>query len=63
MNIFDYMVSLQDACKMYDKKPSTLKTHIAQGTFKIGVDVKKFGNTWVFRKDSLEEYYNKKINL
>lgn len=60
MRKFDYIISLQDACEVYGKKPSTLKTHITNGVFKEGIHVKKFGRTWVFDKMALDNYYNKK---
>ena len=56
---FEDFISLQDACKEYNKAESTLKTNIKNGKFKVGKDVKKFGNTWVFNVDALEREYKK----
>ncbi len=56
---FEGLISLQDACKKYNKAETTLKTNIKNGKFKEGVDVKKFGNTWVFNVDALEREYRK----
>lgn len=55
------LLSLQDACKKYNKAETTLKTNIKNGKFKEGVDVKKFGNTWVFNIEALEREYEKTL--
>ena len=55
----ELLTNLQDACKYYNKAETTLKTNIRNGKFKVGKDVKKFGNTWVFNTDALEREYRK----
>lgn len=54
---FDGLITLKDACVVFDKHESTLKTNIKNNKFKEGVDVKKFGTTWVFDIKSLEREY------
>jgi hypothetical protein len=56
-NSFDGLISLNDAAKKYDKAVSTLKTNIANGKFKEGRDVAKFGNSWVFKESALMREY------
>jgi hypothetical protein len=58
-NKFISLITLKEACEMYQKAESTLKTNIKNGKFKEGVDVKKFGTTWVFDIKALEREYRK----
>lgn len=54
---FESFLSLKDACSLFNKAESTLKTNIKNGKFKEGVDCKKFGTTWVFNILALEREY------
>lgn len=55
---FEKLISLPDASKKFGRHESTLKTMISRGNFKEGIDCKKFGTTWVFDIDRLNEYYS-----
>ncbi len=59
MNKFEGLITLKDACVLYDKHESTLKTNIKNGKFVENIDVKKFGTTWVFDVKALEREYRK----
>lgn len=55
---FEGLISLQDAAKLYNKQDGTLRMNIKNGKFANGIDVKKFGTTWVFDISALEREYN-----
>lgn len=57
MNRFKKLISLQDAAEKYGKHESTLRTLVSRGKFVEGIDVKKFGKTWVFNEDALIKRY------
>ncbi|MBH8121315.1 hypothetical protein I6A87_18795 [Clostridioides difficile] len=59
-DVFEELISIKDACELYKKGGSTLRLNIRNGKFVEGVDCKKFGTTWVFKKTALEREYNKK---
>ena len=65
MTRFNRLISLHDATIKYNKHESTLRTLIARGRFKEGIDCKKFGKTWVFDENALDKFYrvNKNENL
>lgn len=56
-NVFEKFISLTEACKLFSKGESTLKTNIKNRKFVEGIDCKKFGKTWVFDIDALEREY------
>ena len=58
---FSGLISLKEASIMYSKEESTLRRNISNGKFKEGVDVKKFGNTWVFNIEAPEREYEKTL--
>lgn len=57
MTRFNRLISLHDATIKYNKHESTLRTLIARGRFKEGIDCMKFGKTWVFDEDALDKFY------
>ena len=56
-NKFRGLITLKEASNKYSKSESTLKTNIKNGKFRVGVDVKKFGTTWVFDEEALKREY------
>ena len=56
---FEGLISLADASKLYGKKDGTLRMNIRNGFFKEGIDCMKFGTTWIFDIDALENKYGK----
>ena len=56
-NIFDELLALNDAAKMWNKDDSTLRRHIQNKKFIDGVDVKKFGKQWVIKKEAMIREY------
>jgi hypothetical protein len=57
IKVFEGLVALKDACKVWHKAESTLKTNIKNGKFEAGIDCFKFGTTWVLKVDALEREY------
>ena len=55
--IFDSLISLGDAGRLWHKDEGTLRHAIARGKFKEGIDCKKFGKQWVFLRAALEREY------
>lgn len=56
---FKGLIDLKSASVKYGKGESTLKHRIQKGAFRIGIDVVKFGNCWVFDENSLIREYGK----
>ena len=57
MTRFNRLISLHDATIKYNKHESTLRTRIARGRFKEGIDCREFGKTWVLDEDALDKFY------
>lgn len=58
--IWQDLISLADAARLYNRDDSVLRRAIANRTFVPNVDCMKFGKQWVFRKESLEKVYSSK---
>lgn len=56
-NVFDDLLSLKDAAKLWHLEESTIRKAIANNRFAVGKDVKKFGKQWVITKSAMEEVY------
>ncbi len=55
--IFESLISLGDAGKLWNKNEGNLRHAIQRGKFKENVDCKKFGKQWVFLKAALIREY------
>ena len=56
-NVFDDLLSLSDAARLWGKEESSLRHGIARGKFHEGIDCKKFGKQWVFLRSALIREY------
>lgn len=59
MNKFDGLFTAKEASLIYGFHQSYIRKKIDLGDFKIGKDVKKFGNTWVITKEALISSFGK----
>ena len=55
--IWEKLMSLKEASKIYNRDTSTIKRAISNKTLIEGVDCKKFGRDWVILKSALERVY------
>lgn len=53
MNKFDGLYTAKEASLIYGFHESYIRKKIDLGSFIIGKDVKKFGNTWVITEEAL----------
>lgn len=60
MNIFDKLIDVNEASERYGMTPQAIKQHIG-GKILEGIDCKKFGNSWVFVKSSLDIIFRDKL--
>lgn len=60
MNIFDKLMDINEASERYNLTPNGIKQHIGK-KIKEGVDCKKFGNSWVFVKSSLDIVFRDRL--
>lgn len=56
-NIFNNLLSLQEAADLFKKDSSTLRRAISSGRLVEGIDCKKFGKQWVISLDSMIKLY------
>lgn len=54
---FNNLIGMNEAGEIWGKSPITLRHNIKWGKFVEGIDVKKFGNQWIFRKEALIREY------
>lgn len=59
VNVFDNLHTISEAAALYDLDTSTIRKHIAKGKFKYGIEVKKFGNTWILTYQAIIRVYGK----
>jgi len=59
---FDGLISLSDACKLWNLNESTLRKAISYNKLKPGIDVIKFGNQWVVTRESMLREYGEARN-
>ena len=55
--IWEKLMSLREASKIYNRDTSTIKRAISNKTLVEGVDCKKFGRDWVILKSALDRVY------
>lgn len=58
MSSFDDYITLSEASTIIGCTESNLRKHISKGNFKRDIDCKKFGATWIFKKEALKNAYN-----
>ena len=60
-NIFDKLLDINEASKRYDLTPQAIKSAIKTGKIKEDIDCKKFGNSWVFIRTSLDIIFRERL--
>ena len=60
-NIFDKLLDINEASERYNLTPQAIKSAIKTGKIKENIDCKKFGNSWVFVKSSLDIIFREKL--
>lgn len=58
-NVFDGLYTITEVAKIYDLDTSTIRKHIAKNKFKVDVEIKKFGNTWILHESGFVRVYGK----
>lgn len=58
-NVFDGLYTITEVAKIYDLDTSTIRKHIAKNKFKVDVEIKKFGNTWILHESGFTRVYGK----
>lgn len=56
---FKYLYTFEEVKKIYKLDTSTLRKKIKRGELIDGVDVKKFGGTWLITQQSLIKHFGK----
>lgn len=56
-NVFDGLYTITEVAKIYDLDTSTIRKHIAKNKFKIDIEIKKFGNTWILHESGFTRVY------
>lgn len=59
VNILDLVMTTKEASEKYDVADSTFRMWIKEGLFR-DEDIKKSGNTWIIKKEAIEEILRKK---
>lgn len=60
-NIFDKLLDVNEASERYNLTPQAIKSAIKTGKIKEGIDCKKFGNSWVFIRTSLDIIFRERL--
>lgn len=60
-NIFDKLLDINEASERYNLTPQAIKSTIKTGKIKENIDCKKFGNSWVFIKSSLDIIFRERL--
>lgn len=58
-NFFNGLYTITEVAKIYDLDTSTIRKHIAKNKFKVDVEIKKFGNTWILHESGFTRVYGK----
>ncbi|MDO4504209.1 MAG: helix-turn-helix domain-containing protein [Clostridia bacterium] len=58
-NVFDGLYTITEVAKIYDLDTSTIRKHISKNKFKVDVEIKKFGNTWILHESGFTRVYGK----
>ena len=55
------VLTITEASQIFEKEVSTLRRNFAVNvSFKIGVDCRKSGSTWLVTREAMERVYGKK---
>ena len=54
---WEYLISLTDAGKKYNRSNKTLNKNLLNGMFVDGIDCKKIGKTWILDDRRLQDIY------
>lgn len=57
--VFDGLYTITEVAKIYDLDTSTIRKHIGKNKFKVGTEIKKFGNTWILHEAGFTRVYGK----
>lgn len=57
MSSFNNYITISEASKALGFTESNLRKHVSKGKFKNNVDCKKFGSTWILKKESIKKVY------
>ena len=60
MSIFEKLIDVNEAAERYNMTPQAIKKNIG-GKIIEGTDCKKFGNSWVFLKSSLDIIFRDRL--
>lgn len=56
---FDYLHTLTEIAFIYRIDTSTVRKKISRGEIKVGVEIKKFGGTWVMTEQAMIKHFGK----
>lgn len=56
--VFDNLLSISEATKMWNLDDSTIRKAIARGKFVNGIDTQKFGKQWGITKSAIKREYS-----
>lgn len=59
---WEYLISLLDASKKYNKNNKTINRYILSGKLVEGIDCAKIGKTWVLDDRKLQDFFKAKEN-
>ena len=59
MSVFDGLYTISEVAAIYGLDTSTIRKHISKNKFKYGIEIKKFGNTWILHESGFTRVYGK----